>query len=572
MLYGNRYFRGFGPFQHAKPVPAQRAAERLRANVCKPVCDTATALTAGRNRPKATLITNGGDWTQKRRAKKADRFIEGVFREAGVYGLGPLMFRDACIFGTGIIKFCASYGKIRAERVLPTEILVDPVDGMYERPRCLYQLHFVDKRVLLREFPHAAKAIAAAETAREPNGGTTTTTTAEPVRVVESWHLPSGPGADDGRHAIVIAGGTLAWEPWEHERFPFMFFRWSHRVVGFWGTGLIEEIAPLQLDINITLRRIKECLHLMAVPRIFVQSTAKVIKSMITNEVGAIIPYSGTQPPAFLTPPAVPPELFRHLQWLIQQAFEQAGVSQMAATSHKPAGLDSGEAIRQYNDIGSERAAIQGRDYETAHLDGARIIMDLAADLEERDDDGYATVYVSGRKNAQRIRWDEVSMDVDDYVLQVHPTSALPRDVAGRTATVESWVAGGWLDEAAAKRLLDFPDLDAENDLASSGRDLVDMHLERLLDHSDIDEAYVEPDPACDLAYAFKRTQQTLCLARIEEAPPERLALLRQYLADVQHLAPPPPAAAQAPTPGPQNIAPGVSPQPQPTAPMALAA
>jgi hypothetical protein len=540
-IYGNRYFRGFGPFQFAKAVPSKHDEDRLRANVCKPVVDTAVALTAGRNRPKATLVTNSGDWSQKRRAKKADRFIEGVFREAGMSSLGPQMFRDACIFGTGVIKFFPSSGRICAERVLPSELLVDPIDGMYERPRCIYQVRFVDKSVLLEAFGGAGRdnvsqAIKGAPLVADPDSGAERTTTAEPVRVVESWHLPSGPDAKDGRHCIAIHGATLLYEDWERDRFPFVFFRWSHRVIGFWGTGLVEEVKPLQLDINITLRRIKECLHLMAVPRIFVQATAKAVKSLINNEVGAIIPYTGSQPPVFLTPPSVPPELFKHLQWLIQQAFEQAGISQMAAASRKPPGLESGEAIRTYNDIGSERVAVQGREYEQVHMDGARICMDLSADLDAGREGGFATVFVRGRQSAERIKWADVVMDADSYVLQVHPTSALPRDAAGRTATVESWVQAGWVDEHQAKRLLDFPDLDSENDLVAAGRDLVDMHLERLLDYEPVADAYVEPDPASDLQYAFTRAQQTLALARLENADDERLDLIRMYLDDVRAL------------------------------------
>ncbi len=564
-LYGNRYFKGFGPFQHAKPVPSQRAEERLRANVCKPVVDTATALTAGRNRPKATLITNGGDWTQKRRAKRADRFIEGAFRDAGMYSLGPQLFRDGAIFGTGVIKFCASFGKIKAERTLPSEVIVDPIDGMYERPRCLYQIHYVDRRVLIEEFGASQALLDAIKNAplvAENEAGVDRTTTAEPVRVIEAWHLRSGPEAKDGKHAIVVHGATLYFEQWDCDRFPFVFFRWSHRVLGFWGTGLIEEIKPLQLDINITLRRIKECLHLMAVPRVFVPATAKVIKQMITNEVGSIVPYAGTTPPVIPAPPSVPPELFRHLQWLIQTAFEQAGVSQLSAASRKPPGLDSGEAIRQYNDLGSERAVIQARDYENAHMEAARIIMDLAEQLDD-DGEGYTTVYVAGRRRAEKIKWRDVRLDTEQYVLQVHPTSALPRDAAGRAATVQDWVAAGWIDAATAKRLLDFPDLDAENDLAGAGRDIVDMHLERLLDHPEAETAYVEPEPASDLQYALLRAQQTLCLARMDEAPEERLELLRDYVADVEALlavasasaANTAPAQAAAPMPQPMQEA-----------------
>jgi hypothetical protein len=566
-LYGNRYFRGFGPFQFTKAVPAGKDEERLRANVCKPVVDTAVAIAAGRNRPKATLLTNSGDWSQKRRAKKADRFIEGVFREVQIQSLGPLAFRSACIFGTGVLKWYSEHGRIKAEHVLPCEVLVDPIDGQDGRPRSMYQIRYVDRSVLVELFakgkPELAARIKACDIIEDQETGADRTTTAEPVRVVESWHLPSGPDAKDGRHSIVIEGATLLYEDWDKEHFPFTFFRWSPPIKGFWGRGLIEEIKPLQLEINTTLTRIKQCLHLMAVPRIFVQNTAKAIKSLITNEVGAIVPYSGSVPPTFLTPPAVPPELFEHLRWCISQAFEQAGISQMSAGSKKPAGLESGEALRTYNDIGSERVSIQGRDYETMHMDGAIRVMDLAEQLDSGGGDGFASVFVRGRQSAERIRWKDVVMDREAYVLQVHPTSMLPRDAPGRTATVEAWVAAGWLDEQQAKRLLDFPDLDNENDLTGASRDLVDMHLEKMLEDGELQE----PDPASDLEYAFVRTQQTLALSRLEGAPEDRLDLLRDYLADVKALLDRGQMVASA-APMPQPAPPPMDPMAMPQPPM----
>lgn len=561
-LYGNKYFRGFGPFQFAKPVPSHRAEERLRANVIKPVVNTAAALIAGRNRPKATLLTNGGDWSQKRRAKKADRFIEGAFHDAGVTSKMPIAFRDCALFGTGVVKFAAAHGKITCERVLPCEMLVDPIDGMYEQPRCVYQVKYVDKRVLLELYgngsPAKRRAILDASLAKDRESSACSTT-AEPVRVIEAWHLPSGPDADDGRHAIVIDGCTLLYEDWTRDRFPFVFLRWEHRVLGFWGVGLVEDLKPIQLDVNITLRRIKECLHLMAIPRIFVQQTAKAIKSLITNEVGAIIPYAGSSPPTFLTPPSVPPELFAHLRWLISQAFEQAGVSAMSATSQKPAGLNSGEAIRQYNDLGSERFAVVSREYEQAHLEAARVVMDLAAELAESNEKGFAATYVT-RQNAQKIAWADVELDQDSYTLQVQPTSALPRDVAGRTATIKEWVAEGFVDQQRAKRLLDFPDLDSDSDLEFAGQEIVDMKLERILDHEEIDEAYHGPAPYDDLVYGLRRAQQTLNKQSMEGAPEDRLEMLRQFITDAEALletaAGPPANAVPAVAPG--GAAPGV--------------
>ena len=315
-LYSNKFFQGLGSYSYSKPVPLEKKGDQLRLNVCRSIVDTATAQIAGRSRPRATLITSDGSWSQRRRAKRADLFVEGVFRESGIYNNALKAFRLASIFGTCALHIYPEFGRIKSECVLPLELLVDPVDGRTMKPRSLYRVHVIDRSVLMELYGKTRslqESIREAAILSEDYDRRIVTTTSEPIQVVEAWHLPSSPNAKDGRHVISIPNCDLFDEGWRVQRFPFAFFRWSERVVGFWGTGLCEEVRPLQLEINLTLRRIKECLHLMAVPRIFVQQASKAIKSMITNEVGAIIPYSGSSPPTFMVPPSVPPELFSHL-------------------------------------------------------------------------------------------------------------------------------------------------------------------------------------------------------------------------------------------------------------------
>ena len=66
------------------------------------------------------------------------------------------------------------------------------------------------------------------------------------VKVIESWHLSSGPKAKDGKHTICT-NATLFKEDYDKEYFPFVFFRWNVRPVGFFGQGLAEQLQGLQL-------------------------------------------------------------------------------------------------------------------------------------------------------------------------------------------------------------------------------------------------------------------------------------------------------------------------------------
>ena len=91
---------------------------------------------------------------------------------------------------------------------------------------------------------------------------------ADLVRVIESWHLPSGEEAKDGKHTICISNATLLDEKYEKDYFPFVFFRWGLRPVGFFGQGLAEQLQGLQLEINKLLRTIQVSMHLVSIPKL----------------------------------------------------------------------------------------------------------------------------------------------------------------------------------------------------------------------------------------------------------------------------------------------------------------
>src|SRR5262249_30326360 len=161
--------------------------------------------------------------------------------------------------------------------------------------------------------------------------------------------------------------GSLLDDIYSKSYFPFVTMTWSDRLIGWRGQGLAEELQGIQVEINRILRTITQILRL-TVPKLFVEKGAKVVYAHLNNEIGAIIEFSGTKP-AYDFLQAVPQDLFTQLNWLYQRAYEISGVSALSAQSVKPAGLDSGKALREMNDIESERFILKGQSYEQFHLD-----------------------------------------------------------------------------------------------------------------------------------------------------------------------------------------------------------
>lgn len=553
-LYGNRDYLGVLPSTFSESI----SQDRVTLNVIKSVCDTVSARIA-KNRPRPVFLTSGGNYSTRRRAKLLEKFVESQFYTAGVYQVAPRVFLDCCVFGTGIMQVYNIGEKICVERVFPGEIYVDQAEGMYGEPKQIYRRKYINRDVLLEMFPGHEGIIRTAEGPSDDAHDLERDSTVDQIEVVEAWHLPSGPDATDGKHCIIVDGGTLLEESWDHDYFPFVFIRWSERLRGFWGMGLAEELTGIQVEINKLLMKIQKAFQLLAVPWVLVESGSKIKKAHMNNQIGAIIPYSGT-PPVVRPNQTMSPEVFAHLDRLYSRAYEIAGVSQLSAASLKPAGLESGVALREYNDIESERFALVSRQYEQMFMEIAKQMVNLGKKIA-KDNPGYSVVTQRDKFTIEQVKWEDVDLEKDAYVLKVFPSSALPTTPAGRLAMVEQLMAAGLLGPEEAKRLLDFPDLDRELALDRAASDNIDRIIERMVD----DGVYEAPEPFMDLILALKKTQAAYNKAVNDSVPEDRLSLMRQFMASIHEMmkraqeearnATAAPAPGAPPAPGPNGAA-----------------
>ena len=508
----------------------------LTVNCVRSIIDTATALVGARSRPKPAFLTSGGTFRERDRTTRANRLLEAIFRDGKANDVALRAFRDACIDDVGFVRVFCEDGRVRFERVDALTIAVSAVEGRNEKPRTMYLVDIVDRGMLKARFD--------AEGSRSALGraidGTDSVTwdpsdppewrdegarSSDVVRVYEAWRLPSCDDGDDGRHVIATENAVLLDEPWKRQRFPIVPFRWASRVSGFWGFSLAEEVAPLQRRISRVVQRIALALDRVAVPRVFVQKGGNLAAPRLDRTIGQIVEYTGEKPIVDVGV-AVGPEMFAHLQWLIQQVYDVSGVSRMGATSQKPAGLDSGAALREYNDLAADRAMAVSRAWESFHVELAQVAVDALA-YDDEDDKSTGYIVSESRTETANVKWEDVAMDRDGYVIVAHPTSMLARDFATRKQEVTELVQAGLIEPESARTLLELPDLDRENDIATAPRRIVERSIDRMLR----DSVYTAPDPRHDLAYAVKLSTQTVCLEELNGANPDDvgLDLVRQY-------------------------------------------
>lgn len=548
-LYSNTEFDRF-----VAGVTAGLFGKKITFNVSKACVDTACSkISTAKTRP--LFLTEKGNAKQQKRAKKLTQYMDGMFISNKVYARGKECFRDAAIFGTGPLKIFEKDGQIAYERTFIDEIVVDDLDGRLGKPRQMHHCQIIHREILKEMFAEGTElttAIAQADAESRPNKSGIT----ELIEVIESWHLPSSPDAKDGRHTICIKNKTLLDEPWKHSFFPFAFMRWSDPILGFYGEGLVSELIGIQLEINMLLLRIKEAQELMAVPRIFVEDGSSVNTGHITDEVSGIIKYRGTKPDAVVWP-AMNGEIYSYLEYLFKKAFEVTGISQLAASSIKPAGLDSRVALREYQDIQTERFAMVAERYQDFFLEISRITIEIQRELEEADP-GSQKVNVKSKKFLETIKWKEVDMDDDKFIMQTFPTNFLPKTPEGKLQFTQELIQSGFIDPDWGLELLDFPDLSEFFSLKTAAIDDVREVIEKIIE----DEEYTAPEEYMNLQLCVQIGQASYLRAKTDGTGEIALELLQRFIDDSQDLikamTPPqlpmgqPPLNAQ-PAPKPQS-------------------
>jgi len=555
-LYGNMSLFSFiGSNTTKMDQQTGLPADRPTFNLVQSCIDTLVSRLS-QNRPAPVFLTDAGDYKERRLAKQLNNFILGEFYQTKAYDKAAIALRDACVTGTGILKvYETADNKVALDRVLRTELLIDSNDGIYGEPRQIFQMKLVDRDVL-KDITGSKQIVEDAATAYPDNSAESSKTVTDQVMIVESWHLPSSPGAKDGRHVIACSSGILLDEKYTKDKFPFVFIQYSPRLLGFWGQGLSEQLMGTQIEINSLLFTISRAIKLVGVPRVFVEAGSKVSKAAFNNDVGAIIEYRGIKP-SYEVAPAVPQELYAQLQRLIDYGYQQSGVSAMQASSQKPAGLNSGEAIRSYDDISTDRMAALSKRYDNIFVELAYAITDLAKDIAERTG-SYQTVYPN-KDGTKEIDLPEVKMLEDPFVIQVFNQSSLPKDPSGRMQKITEMIQAGMITIKEGRRLLDYPDLDQVEKLANASEERIYQILDKIVEDGD----YTPPDPFMDLQLATELVVQYYNLyssARLEE---DKCQMLRDFFSQVQTM-----TQAGQPAPQPPTGAPAASPQTLPQSPL----
>lgn len=522
---------------------------RPTANVVYSCIDTVTSKLTQDN-PNPIFLTDAGHYKERKIAKEFNNFILGEFYRCKAYDLGAEAFRDSGILGNGFIKIVEKDNKVALERTLETELLVDFNDAYYRNPRGLIHTKLCDRGVLADQMPKGADKIYASQGGTVDSSPQSTDTISDQIIISEGWHLPSGKDAKDGRHSIVCSEGVLLDEVWEWDYFPFEKLDYNQNTVGWFSQGLAEILFPTQMEIYKMLIIASQSIEMTGVPKIVISELSKVLETAFNNNISSIIKVKTmAEAPQFVNATSNNAEIYEYIKWLIENAYQISGISSLSASGAKPAGLNSGEAQREYMNIQSDRFSAMQKRYQNFYPSLSYKMIDRAATIAKREGK-YTTVY-PGKDGTREVDLPKIGMLKDTYVIKCFNESSLPKDPVGRQSKLSEMLAAGEITNQEFRRLSNFPDLEQSDQLAVALEERILHDLDQIVEegkkgYNPPDEFVLDPS---DLATQL--TVQTYNKYIVTDMEEEKIQLIRDYFNAVQSLKakanPPPVQPAQAP-------------------------
>lgn len=472
--------------------------------------------------------TDGGDWSQQRRARHLAWYAEGLVATYQVNQLATMQSVSAAKKGSGFVFVTLDqWDQPQAEYVMADDVVVDELETRYGLPPRFIarRKSNISKEQLKAEFPQFSDEIDRAGPGRGRDylrrGGYVQTRAREVVEL-EAWFRPIGrrgaKGYKPGRHVRCIDGCDLIDEPYHKKHFPVSKMDWTRREGGYFGISLAERIWGFQRVVNKRHWQVDRIIDQNASPTRWIRPVDAKIMSQTHDTLGTFAVVKGDIP-VLETPSPVSPQIIEHGESMAQKSFQESGVSRMAAQSVKPAGLDSGRALREYRDQTTQRFSLQEEAYERAVLEIVWLLIDLCKDLGDR-----APKVLEGTKFADRsIDWAKVDMDA--LRVQLVAKSSLNRTQAGREQTVLEWAQAGIISQDEARRLMQHPDLDRAMSLYTAAIEHVEWCLEQIADGVDI-----VPEPFANLEMIVWRGQMQYLNWVTGKAPESVLEEVRRFV------------------------------------------
>lgn len=432
------------------------------------------------------------------------------------------MLWDAKLYGTGILKtiwdptMTGGIGNVMVNRIDPWTFYPDPDARGMKDASYFVEVYSISAQELERRFPGAlaktknslwqmdsdesptvlssdsAGQAAKANPGALPGGGTTyglpgqsgrqEITEAPGVTVFEAWlkvpcevndTMPDVDGTPlyvirryDAWRCIVVASNTvifdeMAEEIYEHGQHPYDRYV-PHDTGEFWGTSLVELLAPSQISINKLLAAMEQNIWLMGNP-IWVEDTrSRISRQTVTNRPGQRIEKTPGSEAGWRDPPQPHPQLSSELiQFYINEMERISGLSAIVRGA-TPGGRNAEGVLDSVQEAAFVRIRLGLRGLERTLSGVGAKAASLIADFYDTPRI-IATVGPNAQRSALALRSNHFYMPGSDglapvrFQILVGAGSMNPIARGARIAEADTLFAMGAIDGEAVLEAHDFP-------------------------------------------------------------------------------------------------------------------
>jgi len=259
----------------------------------------------------------------------------------------------------------------------------------------------------------------------------------------------------------------------------------------------VEQLIPLQRELNRSRSQIVEHKNLMCKPKFLVPKQAQLGKNSLTAEPGEVVEYTYPYRPEILVPPSLPLTVENHVLSVVREMEDISGVHDISL-GRIPAGAKSGKALEILQESDATIIRPKQRQFQYSLVEVGRLIL------------GYMKRYYAEARKI-RVR-GEGAEEVMEFSREDIPDSA---DVRVNVGTDFTYTRTARLDE--------LKELYA---MKAIGRATLLKNYEFPNVAEAIEEAEAEEAKAAQLAQTAKPTPNVNVAVRADAATPEGKALL----------------------------------------------
>ena len=436
----------------------------IHENVIQSVIDSLVSQLAAKHAiPFITAVD--GTYAEAEVAKQTQRFFDFYYDENNINKLITESFRDACIFGRGYIYYDNRSHK--AEKALPWNVLYDNAEETYGK---------IAKVVYKRpDYP-----VSLIPWYKPRNG----------EKYVE---LKDYYDTVNHVHATIINNRIEVKEAYNDKEIPFITFHYVSPVYGRDTSSMVDLLYGIQMKIDELYNKIDEASKANPAHTIFVPKNSDTKAPVISNKIGQIFQYNPVEgvskPIEVVTPDFIGGQYMELVKELKQDAYELAGISELTSQSKKPAGLDSGKALKTLNDIESARFEIQTKQIIRAYCDLARLIIRIENPEE----------YVLPEDNNRfPIKWGDIQAEYSKMKIKFDSLDFLSRDPEQRAKEVDTLVNKGIISQYHVARFYESVDLEAAYSFANNSINAVSAVINQAIVNEDFTiPEYIPLDMLC---------------------------------------------------------------------------